>query len=223
MIPAEIDVQAMDSESGTDMRAIELLNAIKSAVQQKRSKRSFKLPNIKINKHRPRLIIKGNNNWHQQSMYSEDEGNFPDNIIETVARANTIATDHAQVLPEIRAAPCQIYTKRQENGRALNTDIPSPRRQKHSQLTHQANNTSSQQTQGDDKTINVRLPEQFSTKPPPILPKKMSSKEFVKTWLVHGSDPQGNNHFPEIIPNPIKTRKSKSKSKSRIAKASIVD
>ncbi|KAH3850483.1 hypothetical protein DPMN_092894 [Dreissena polymorpha] len=88
------------------------------------------------------------------SMYSEDEGNFPDNIIETVARANTIATDHAQVLPEIRAAPCQIYTKRQENGRALNTDIPSPRRQKHSQLTHQANNTSSQQTQGDDKTIN---------------------------------------------------------------------
>ncbi|KAH3850441.1 hypothetical protein DPMN_092852 [Dreissena polymorpha] len=159
------------------------------------------------------------------SIDSEEEGKFPDIIIETVARANTTATEHAHVLPEIRAAPCPIHSKRHEICGVYSTDIRSPRRQKHLQLAQQANNVSSQQTQGEGKTINVRIPEQFPTKPPPMLPRNMSSKDYVMTWLVHGSDPLGSNHFPEIIPNPFKAKESnhKLKSKPRLSRASFAD
>ncbi|KAH3850474.1 uncharacterized protein LOC127874492 [Dreissena polymorpha] len=161
-----------------------------------------------------------------RSMDAEDEGNFRDTVVETVARANTTVTEHAQVLPEIRAAPCPIHTKRHEIYGAFSTDIRSPRRHTHLQFAHQANNISSPQTKEERKSTNVRIPHQIPpTKPPPMLPRNMSSKDYVMTWLVHGSDPSESNHFPEIIPNTMKSpnKKQKSKSESRFKRASIVD
>lgn len=137
-----------------------------------------------------------------------DEGNdLPDDAIDTVARVNVMHTEHAPILPEIRAAPCPIHVKQQSSGQTLR----SPRRtlplQTVKNVTIAQSNPSqfnSATTKGHRIDINVRIPEQFPSKAP-ALPKNMSSKDYVMTWLIHGSEPQGSNHFPEIVPN-LKTR-----------------
>ncbi|XP_045158819.2 uncharacterized protein LOC123524590 [Mercenaria mercenaria] len=162
----------------------------------------------------------------KRSMESGDEdGDFPDNIIETVARANTMHVSHAPVLPEIRAAPCPIHVKQnhvrnvtEETNEILSGNVKHLKPNKKDRKTHPIKSISIQQNPAsqDNVTrnrvdINVRIPEQFpaSTKAP-ALPKNMSSKDYVMTWLLHGSAPQGSNHFPEIIPSQAKT-KSKTK------------
>lgn len=158
-------------------------------------------------------------------MESEDEdGGIPDNIIEKVARANSMYLNHAPVLPEIRAAPCPMHVKR-DNVRSVVDETPdsiignlskSQRRNRHVHQTKsmlmQQNHTSQDnvQVRGNRFDLNVRIPEQFPTTKSPALPKHMSSKDYVMTWLMHGSAPTGSNHFPEIIPNENKV-KNKSK------------
>jgi len=137
----------------------------------------------------------------------EDGHDTPDDIIATVARVNTMYVESVPVLPEIRAAPCRIYNKPQISGQTIN----SPRKKTPSstmktvtiakQNSSQLNNS----MKGHKLDINVRIPEQFPSKPP-ALPKNMTSKDYVMTWLIHGSEPQGSNHFPEIIPSNLKTR-----------------
>lgn len=141
-------------------------------------------------------------------MDSGDEGNdIPDDVIETVARVNTMHIEHAPVLPEIRAAPCQIHSKPLSNGQTLK----SPRKSmplntlKNVSFSHSNASQLNGVTKGHRIDINVRIPEQFPSKQP-SLPKNMTSKDYVMTWLIHGSDPQGFNHFPEIIPNNSRTR-----------------
>lgn len=159
-----------------------------------------------------------------RSMESGDEdGGVPDDIIERVARANTMHVSHAPVLPEIRAAPCPIHVK-QNKGRpveeapeSLSGHFKDIKTQKKNRQTHpirsitiQQNSPSQDNVTKNRVDINVRIPEQFPTHKPPALPKHMSSKDYVMTWLIHGSAPQGSNHFPEIIPSKVKT-KSKTK------------
>ncbi|WAR23248.1 hypothetical protein MAR_036917 [Mya arenaria] len=144
----------------------------------------------------------------KRSVDSDDDGHLPDAIIEKVARANTVHNEHSQILPEIRAAPCPIHTKKDHKD-PLKTDGRSPRRltthEPHNQL-----NVHTSTNKGCRMDINIRIPEQFpATVRQPMLPKNMTSKEYVMTWLVHGSEPNGNNHFPEIIPRRKKSLKVK--------------
>ncbi|KAL4236830.1 hypothetical protein ACF0H5_005217 [Mactra antiquata] len=151
----------------------------------------------------------------------DDVGGFPEDIIETVARANTAHVSNPTVLPEIKAAPCPIHVKRdpkktgvEESHYWLHNHTRDPGVYKHRQkqplknISTQQNNTSRSvvQMRGNRMDINVRIPEQFPTPRAPILPKNMSSKDYVMSWLIHGSDPQETNHFPDIVPSTAKTK-----------------
>lgn len=160
--------------------------------------------------------------WGMES--GDEDGEFPDKIIETVARANTMHVTHAPVLPEIRAAPCPIHVKQntprggmEETADSFIGNSKETKSYRKNRETHpikcisiQQNSPSQNNTVRNRMDINVRIPEQFPTSKAPALPKNMSSKDYVMTWLIHGSAPQGSNHFPEIIPSQMKT-KSKSK------------
>lgn len=143
----------------------------------------------------------------------------PDDVIESVAKANSVHVDSGSVLPEIRAAPCPIHMKRERGkGQELlyssNSHAKSPRRLNPHLISLPQNEHSSHAVyQTPRKTnkfdINIRIPEQFPAKPP--LPQKLSSKDFVMTWLIHGSAPSGSNHFPDIIQQRNTGPKSKTK------------
>lgn len=157
----------------------------------------------------------------------DEDGGIPDNIIEKVARANNMDLSHAPVLPEIRAAPCPMHAKGDhvrsvvdETTNSIIGSVTKPqRRNRHmhptKSISMQQNHTSHDhaQVRGNRFDINVRIPEQFPTTKSPALPKNMSSKDYVMTWLIHGSAPPGSNHFPEIIPSQNKV-KNKSKIKT---------
>lgn len=160
-----------------------------------------------------------------RSMESGDDGDFPNDVIETVARANSVQTEMTHVLPEIRAAPCPLHVKKDKAEKTkgpeptflTNSHFREPRASKF-QYNHMKNISSHTQSSSHDNKhahaknsrmdINVRLPEQFPSSRAPVLPKNMSSKDYVMTWLIHGSEPTGSNHFPELIPSSSK-RKSK--------------
>ena len=141
----------------------------------------------------------------------------PDDIIDSVAKANSVQLDNGSVLPEIRAAPCPIHMKRdrgkgQELMYSSNTHAKSPRRLNPHMISLPQNDQSSLY-HSPRKTMNIRIPEQFPPKPP--LPKQLSSKDFVMTWLIHGSAPQGSNHFPDIVQQRNTSIKTKSKTTPR--------
>lgn len=137
---------------------------------------------------------------------SEDEGQKPDAIIDRVARANTVLNEQAQVLPEIRAAPCPIHSKRGDITPRAKHEHRSPRKQvghKSEAAVHGGQKVV--RGRGNTMDVSVRIPEQFpATLRQPMLPKNMTSKEYVMTWLIHGSEPNRANHFPDII-TPRKT------------------
>ena len=150
-----------------------------------------------------------------ESAHEERREPHPDDIIDSVAKANSVHIDTGSVLPEIRAAPCPIHTKRERGkGQELmyssNSHAKSPRRLNPHMISLPQNEQSSL-FQSPRKTnridLNVKIPEQFPIKPP--LPKKLSSKDFVMTWLIHGSAPPGSNHFPGIIQQKSADIKSK--------------
>ncbi|GFS21675.1 craniofacial development protein 2-like [Elysia marginata] len=35
----------------------------------------------------------------------------------------------------------------------------------------------------------------------PVLPNEMASQDFVSSWIMHGSQPNGRSHFPDLIPD----------------------
>ncbi|RUS75714.1 hypothetical protein EGW08_016529 [Elysia chlorotica] len=37
----------------------------------------------------------------------------------------------------------------------------------------------------------------------PKLPNEMASEEFVSSWIMHGSQPKGHNHFPDLMPEKL--------------------
>ncbi|GFN83059.1 hypothetical protein PoB_000956500 [Plakobranchus ocellatus] len=39
----------------------------------------------------------------------------------------------------------------------------------------------------------------------PSLPNEMPSQDFVSSWLIHGSQPEGQSHFPDLIPDHNKS------------------
>ena len=137
----------------------------------------------------------------------DDREPHPDYVIESVAKANSVQIETGSVLPEIRAAPCPIHIKRERGkGQSLlyssNSHAKSPRRLNPHTVTFPQNDNPSQGLQQSPRKankfdLNIRIPEQFPLKPP--LPKKLPSKEFVLTWLTYGSEPNGANHFPDII------------------------
>lgn len=143
----------------------------------------------------------------------------PDDIIESVAKANSVHIDSGNVLPEIRAAPCPIHVKPERGkGQELlyssNSHAKSPRRLNTHTISFPQNDQSSQGLYYSPRKtnkfdINIRIPEVFPMKP--SLPKKLPSKDFVMTWLLHGSEPTGSNHFPDIIKQRTSSAKVKSK------------
>ena len=153
----------------------------------------------------------------------------PDDVIETVAKANSVQIETGSVLPEIRAAPCPIHAKRERGkGQSLlyssNSHAKSPRRLNPHTITFPQSVTTSQGIQQSPRKsnkfdLNIQIPQQFPIKPP--LPKKLPSKEFVLTWLTYGSEPNGTNHFPDIIHRRHFQNESQAKQKLTPRKAEL--
>ncbi|KAL3867663.1 hypothetical protein ACJMK2_040534, partial [Sinanodonta woodiana] len=154
----------------------------------------------------------------------DDDLNFPDDIIDTVAKANCAKVEPSSILPEIRASPCQIHTKR-DRKTDLNVStnhhfgkVPDSSKKKQSSVqpvslykdsSHGMNITVRKTVVEIPTDKDGRESENFQVRKRPALPKHMSSKEYVMSWLIHGSAPNGTNHFPDILPSD-KTSKHRS-------------
>lgn len=129
---------------------------------------------------------------------------FPDDAIDKVAKANTATMQSTHVLPEVRASPCPIHVKKDRksdmlymtnhHGGHLHTKPELSRKR----LVLPKDN---QRVTGRD-ILTSRTNKSFPDNRPPhrsILPSHMSSKDFVMSWLLHGSEPEGQSHFPDIV------------------------
>nr|XP_022318151.1 uncharacterized protein LOC111121261 isoform X2 [Crassostrea virginica] len=131
---------------------------------------------------------------------SSDGFDLPEDAIDKVARANSVRTESGQILPEVRASPCAIHFKKDKKSDLLfhnnfhaGQHSPSAVRKSFSKnsLTRDG-----RKHRGSDNVPPERrqAPALMNT-----LPRGMPSKEFVMTWLMHGSEPSGKSHFPDIV------------------------
>lgn len=148
-------------------------------------------------------------------MESPSDGlDLPDDIIDKVAKANSVGNDPSNyILPEVRASPCHMHTKKfrrsdpfytpSQISSHFNPKTAAPRNNvpNNSFVDRNISRLSKNTSALDRRTVRSNLPGY------------MPSKEFVMTWLMYGSDPQGSNHFPDLVKsNGVPKLKNKHKS-----------
>ncbi|XP_012941585.1 uncharacterized protein LOC101858430 [Aplysia californica] len=148
--------------------------------------------------------------------------------IDSVARANDVADDIAgsAFLPEVRSSPCPIYSRNQQQlGVSLHQQLQHQRSDARNDLLYSTNCHGGQTThrthsRGSPRSASSHVNMESAVQMErdltfqrdvqagkaqkyarPILPKEMTSHDFVKSWLQHGSEPkpQVASHFPDII------------------------
>lgn len=147
---------------------------------------------------------------------SSDGFDLPEDAIDKVARANSVRTDSAQILPEVRASPCAIHFKKDKKSDLLfynnyQTGQHSPSAVRKS-FSKNLFTRDGRKLRGSDNIHPDRR------QPPALmntLPRGMPSKEFVMTWLMHGSEPGGKSHFPDIVIPDGRPKKSKGRDSVR--------
>lgn len=149
-------------------------------------------------------------------MGSESDGyDFCDEAIDKVAKANSVRLDTTQILPEVAASPCAFHTKSDRSKSEIQNmymtnhhagHLPH-KRYKQKQVTNTSLNTRSRVPRIPTDTDVGQLEKDLDKYPkfPSALPGHMPSKEFVMTWLLHGSEP--DHHFPELTtPRNVKKK-----------------
>ncbi|XP_062593756.1 uncharacterized protein LOC134255257 [Saccostrea cucullata] len=137
---------------------------------------------------------------------SSDGFDLPEDAIDKVAKANSVKTESAQILPEVRASPCAIHFKKDKRNDLLF----------HSNYHAGQHSPSTVRKTKLLKDGKLENPER--RQPPPLLntlPRGMPSKEFVMTWLMHGSEPSGKSHFPDIVIPDGRPKRSKGRESLR--------
>lgn len=147
---------------------------------------------------------------------SSDGFDLPEDAIDKVAKANSVRTDSAQILPEVRASPCAIHFKKDRKNDLLfysnhQTGQHSPGTVRKS-LSKNTLTKDGKRLRGSDN-----IPLERRQHPPLLntLPRGMPSKEFVMTWLMHGSEPSAKSHFPDIVIPDGRPKRSKGKDSVR--------
>ncbi|XP_063408369.1 uncharacterized protein LOC134691923 isoform X2 [Mytilus trossulus] len=140
-----------------------------------------------------------------RTMGSESDGyDFCDDAIEKVAKANSVRLETTQILPEVSASTCAFHTKSDRlknellymsNHHAGHLPQKRLRPKAVSNIPINPRKRIPKIPSGMDIRQLERDIEKYP-KFPSALPGHMPSKEFVMTWLLHGSEPE--HHFPEL-------------------------
>lgn len=142
--------------------------------------------------------------------------------IEKVAMANLVKVEGSHILPEIRASPCRLHTKHSNKTSKLLLDS-----------SHHSNNskwpTETQTKEGQIKEYTEKgmyrddpihgSSNNFQSIQMSSLPSNMPTKEFVTSWIMHGSEPSGAIHFPGIVKENLEPSGSNSR-RGRLCKIS---
>ena len=159
-------------------------------------------------------------------MDSASEGfDFPDDAIEKVAKANCVKMDATQILPEVHASPCAFHTKKDKRDMLYGYGGANGNVSPLSFRPHKSfkGSVSSSKERFRNPVSRIEI-NQSRREPPPLintLPRGMPSKEFVMTWLMHGSEPSGKSHFPEIVDGEKKQFQQKRSRKEPLRKSTI--
>ncbi|XP_067679019.1 uncharacterized protein [Haliotis asinina] len=178
------------------------------------------LPTLEWARHHPpdngyRLI-----GVHRQSEFSAmDHGTDPnedsDDVINQVAQANILKADSSYILPQIRASPCLMHSKQgRRQDLAYSTHHHGGRVPIH--LGHRTVRDTSVRQTVHTYNFETKQHEHLTTKPPsvvaykgPQLPGECKSQDLVMSWLLRGSAPAQQNHFPDIVKNGQQSKTSK--------------
>ncbi|KAK3091668.1 hypothetical protein FSP39_021686 [Pinctada imbricata] len=156
---------------------------------------------------------------------ASDGFDFPDDAIDKVAKANCVKMDAAQILPEVHASPCAFHHKRDRRSDLLFLNNHNGASGPASPSFRNKSSVSSKDKfRNPVSRIEINPPHRERKEPPPLintLPRGMPSKEFVMTWLMHGSEPSSKNHFPEITENDKKLSQQKRSRKEPLRKSTI--
>ncbi|KAK6179171.1 hypothetical protein SNE40_011591 [Patella caerulea] len=130
----------------------------------------------------------------------------PDDVIDMVARAN-VNDEHSDVLPKlINSKPCLMHGRGSDRKDLIyssnyHAKTYSPQRFNTSNIGGELCIDTTEICELQPHNI-IPAKRQY----PRQLPKELPSKEFVMSWLNHGSEPQGSNHFPEVISKSAKAK-----------------
>ena len=147
-------------------------------------------------------------------MGSETDGlDFCDDAIDKVAKANSVRIETTQILPEVSASSCAFHTKSDRSKNELlymsnhHAGHLPQRRYRQKPVSNTSLNARRKVPKMPSDMDIKQLEKDLDNYPkfPSALPGHMPSKEFVMSWLLHGSEP--DHHFPEItIPRDKKIK-----------------
>ncbi|XP_046339281.2 uncharacterized protein LOC124120492 [Haliotis rufescens] len=180
------------------------------------------LPPLDRTRHRPRAKAYGVVGVHTSGEFSAmdlgtDHNEDSEDVISQVARANFLRDDPSNILPQIRASPCLMHSKQ---GRRQDL-IYSTNNQGGKVPSHLGQSSRSFIDKSVRQSVHkfnfeTKQHESLTTKHPPVvahkrprLPGQYPSQDLVMSWLLHGSAPVEQNHFPDIVKDGQKTKTSK--------------
>ncbi|XP_046554665.1 uncharacterized protein LOC124263978 isoform X2 [Haliotis rubra] len=149
--------------------------------------------------------------------HGTDPNEDSNDVISQVARANFLKADSSYILPQIRASPCLMHSKQsRRQDLVYSTNHHGGKVPVH--LGHSSRTIRDKTVRQSVHKYNfeTKQHESLTTKPSsdvahkrPRLPGECKSQDLVMSWLLRGSAPADQNHFPDIVKNGQQNKTSK--------------